>query len=622
MHRRPAALLVGILGLSACTLAGEARRDLAPDAAFLRHVRFLASDDLKGRGNGSRELERAATYIAAEFKDAGLRPGGPDGSWFQSFEIITGLTVGSGNRLTLRAGSRDTSFQLGTTYYPLSVQTSDDGEAARRLSRVPVVFAGYGISAKSLQYDDYAQVDVAGKAVLIFSHEPQEDQADSRFNGRQPSQYSLLIEKAMAAKNRGAVALVVVGDPSHDGKETAPIARFLKDPQAETLGIPVLRVDRAHARPLLTAWGLDDLATAIDKDLQPRSRLLDGAALDYTERVTRTRRKVRNVIGVLPGSDPARANEAVVVGAHYDHLGLGGAHSLSPEAAGEVHNGADDNASGTAAVIEIAARAAADRKAFPRTTVFMAFAGEELGLLGSTHWVNNPTVPLEQVVAMVNLDMVGRAAQGLLVSGLDSSPSVRADMDAATEAGAGLTVKRFQEGAGVGSSDDPSFMLRRVPSFGFFSGFHADYHRPGDDWEKVDAPSAVKVIAMATTLASRLSSREERPEFIPQERASHGTSSGETSSTGGYGAYFGSVPDFAQSDVKGVRFSAVRDTSPAGQAGLRGGDVLVEFGGRPIDSLANFTFALRQHRPGETVQVKVLRDGQPLTVSVELGSRP
>ncbi|MEQ1898038.1 MAG: M28 family peptidase [Vicinamibacterales bacterium] len=621
MHRRAVALLSLVLALTAWTAVDGAKRALSASESYVRHIRFLASDELKGRGNGSKELAKAGDYIASEFKAAGLKPGGPNNSWFQPFDIVTGLTIGGGNKLTMHATGQSTAFDLASSYYPMSALAGDDGQSGRDLRQVPIVFAGYGISARQLKYDDYAGIDAHGKAVLVFSHEPQELDAASKFNGKQPSSFSTLIDKTMAAKNHGAVALLIVGDPSHE-KDPATFAGFGRDPQAENFGIPVLRVDRSRAQALLTAWGVDALAREIDRDLQPRSRVLPGAMLDYSERLTRTRRTVRNVIGVLPGSDQARASEAVVIGAHYDHLGLGGAHSLSPEMAGQIHNGADDNASGTAAVIEMARNAAADRKRFPRTTVFTAFAGEELGLLGSTYYVNHPSVPLDRTVAMVNLDMVGRAKENVMVSGLDASPSVGTDMDAAAEAGHPIEVKRFQNGAGVGASDDTSFILKKVPAFGFFSGFHSDYHRPTDDWDRIDAEGGVKVMRMAYELASRLSSRMTRPEFIPQEAPQHGgTSSGETSQAGGYGAYFGSVPDFSQSE-KGVKFAEVRHNSPAGKAGLKGGDVLVEFAGKAVTSLADFTFALREHSPGEAVQVTVIRSGQPLTVSVLLTARP
>jgi Zn-dependent M28 family amino/carboxypeptidase len=222
---------------------------------------------------------------------------------------------------------------------------------------------------------------------------------------------------------------------------------------------------------------------------------------------------VRNIVGVLPGSDAAKASEAIVVGAHYDHVGVGGLLSVSPDRTGEIHNGADDNASGTAAIIEMARAARQDRTRFPRTLVFIAFAGEERGLLGSAVYAMEPTVPIARTIAMLNLDMVGRANGGVDISGLETSPSIEADLRAAQQAaGVKLTVRR--QGPGAGRSDDSSFINRGVPAINFFTGFHADYHRPGDDWEKVDADGTARIAALALELAARLAARPERPEFV------------------------------------------------------------------------------------------------------------
>src|SRR5262245_41615285 len=430
--RRPAIWLITGVSLLSLPVSG-ASSSLSPDA-YMKHVKYLASDELRGRGDGSKELELAAVYIANQFKAAGLKPGAPNGSWFQPFEIVTGLTIGPGNQLSLHAGAQHVSFELGRTYYPMSATAHDSPRAVSTdIKDAPLVFAGYGIEARQHNYDDYASVDVHDKAVIVFSHEPQENDPKSKFAGTQLTRYSTLLEKAMTARNRGAKALLVVTDPAHDGTDQGNYNGFAKDPQAENYGIPVLRIDRSRALPLLQTWGLDALARDIDRDLQPRSRELPGATVSYTEHLSRTRRKIRNVIGLLPGNDAARAKEAVVVGAHYDHLGLGGRHSLAPELAGQIHNGADDNASGTAAVIEMAKAAAANRKRYPRTMVFITFAGEEIGLLGSAEYVSHPSVPLDRTIAMINLDMVGRAHGHILVSGLDSSPSVNADIDAASK---------------------------------------------------------------------------------------------------------------------------------------------------------------------------------------------
>jgi Zn-dependent M28 family amino/carboxypeptidase len=245
--------------------------------------------------------------------------------------------------------------------------------------------------------------------------------------------------------------------------------------------------------------------------------VIAGATVDYTESISKNRKMVRNVIGILPGSDPARAREAVVIGAHYDHVGLGGRLSVTPDRVGEIHNGADDNASGTAAIIEMARSAVADRARFPRTLVFIAFAGEERGLLGSAYYASHAVFPIENTIAMLNLDMVGRARGGVDVSGLDVSPSIEADLKAASTAiGGGLQIKR--EGPGAGRSDDSNFLDRRIPAINFFTGFHGDYHRPSDDWEKIDAAGTKRVATLALELAARLAERTTRPEFVQSKR--------------------------------------------------------------------------------------------------------
>jgi Zn-dependent M28 family amino/carboxypeptidase len=245
----------------------------------------------------------------------------------------------------------------------------------------------------------------------------------------------------------------------------------------------------------------------------PRSRELIDGKVDYVEHLAKNRRVVRNVIGVLPGSDPARAQEAIVIGAHYDHVGLGGRLSVTPDRAGEIHNGADDNASGTAAIIEMARAAVADRSRFPRTLIFVAFAGEERGLLGSAHYTNAPHIPNGNTIAMLNLDMVGRANGSVDVSGLDAAPSMEADLKEAVKAsGSQLKIKR--EGPGAGRSDDYNFLVRRIPAINFFTGFHNDYHRPGDDWQKIDTAGTSQVANLALELAAALAKRTTRPEFV------------------------------------------------------------------------------------------------------------
>jgi hypothetical protein len=477
-----------------------------PSDAILEHIKFLASDELRGRGNGAEGLERAADYIAAEFKEAGLQPGGDRSSWFQPFELTIGVTVGNGNALVIRGAKQSVTLSLGASYLPIAATPDDDAVDIRGL---PVVFAGYGISAPAFKYDDYEGLDVTGKAVLIFSHEPQENRADSRLNGNRPLRETTLYAKAMAARTRGARALLVVSDPSHPVDDVNYRA-FLLEPDPEDHAIPVLRGRRDALAPLIKELGLDRVAMMIDRDLVPRSRALPGVTVDYTQRLAPNRRTLRNVVGILPGTDDAKDEEAVVLGGHYDHVGLGGRFSSSPERTGEIHNGADDNASGVAALIEIGRAAAADRSRFPRSLVFVAFAGEERGLHGSAHYTDHPTIPISDTIAMVNLDMIGRPRGSVEVGGMTTATALRAEVEAAAKT-AGIAVRAG--GPGAGRSDDSSFLDKRVPALHLFTGFHDDYHRPTDDWQRIDAPGTARVATLALELAARLAARADRLEF-------------------------------------------------------------------------------------------------------------
>jgi hypothetical protein len=256
----------------------------------------------------------------------------------------------------------------------------------------------------------------------------------------------------------------------------------------------------------------------------------------------------------------------------------------------------------------------------------MTFAGEEHGLLGSSFYVNHPPIPLDKTIAMINLDMVGRTGGRILVDGVANSPSIEEDLKA-VESASGIRLKALRGGPGAGASDDATFLLRKIPAINFFSGFHADYHRPTDTWEKIDAAGGAAVADLALALAKQLANRAQRPEFVETVTQDHGTSSASSGGSGsvgpvaGYGPYLGSVPDFAE-EGQGVKFADVRTGSPAAKAGFRQGDVMVEFGGVPIKTLYDFTFALRDKKPGDKVDVTVLRNGKRVTATVELTNRP
>lgn len=321
----------------------------------------------------------------------------------------------------------------------------------------------------------------------------------------------------------------------------------------------------------------------------------------------------RNVVGVVPGRDPARRDEVVVVGAHYDHLGTGVTGSLSPERRGEVHNGADDNASGTAALLEIARQIAARPPA--RTVVFIAFSGEELGLLGSAHYVREPVRPIARTVAMVNLDMVGRLREGrLLALGAATAAEFPAILDSLNRE-AGLDLRA--SGDGYGRSDHASFYVAKVPVIHFFTDLHEDYHRASDDADRLNVEGVAQVATFASRLARALADRSAPLTFVdlppPAPPAVGAVSSG-------YGAYLGSIPDMS-GGVTGVRITGARTGSPADVAGMRAGDIIRRIGAHAVNDLQGMTDALRAHRPGETVEVEVERDGRRLTLRVTFGTR-
>jgi acetylornithine deacetylase/succinyl-diaminopimelate desuccinylase-like protein len=323
--------------------------------------------------------------------------------------------------------------------------------------------------------------------------------------------------------------------------------------------------------------------------------------------------KTSNVIGLLPGRDPVLRNEAVIVGAHYDHLGLGGFGSLDPDSTGKVHNGADDNASGAAMLIQIAARLAAMPPA--RTVIFIAFTGEELGLLGSSYYVKQPIYPLSTTLAMINLDMVGRLRQKrLIVYGSRTAKEFPALLDSLNWH-AGLDLRA--QGDGYGPSDQSSFYAAGRPVLHFFTDLHEDYHRTTDDWQKINVEGFGQVTAFVTGVVTALANR---PSPLTPVTAAQGVPTARAAAGGGYGAYLGTVPDMTDSPG-GVRLLGVRAGSPAERAGLRGDDIITRIGDMNVPDLQAMTDALRSHHPGDTVDIVVRRGDATTTLRATLGER-
>ena len=574
----------------------------ADPARYLNDIKSLAAPDMEGRGAGTKGLTRAQHLIEKRYEELGIPPAGVNG-YSQPFTVITGARLKSDNRFVVQKTESKNDLKINQEFVPFSFSASGEVTA-------PLMFAGYGVTADEFHYDDYAGVDVKDKIVLVLRYEPP---SFAEKSGRQGmTRHAQLITKAINARNHGAKALVFVNGKIGDGEEDL-LTRFGSVSGPEDVGIIFVQVKDAVADDWLRSAGKSLVAEQeqINTSSKPDSfELPANQSASITVSIKTTRAEVNNVLAYLPG----KTDEYVIIGAHYDHLGRGNFDSLAPAQIGQIHPGADDNASGTAGVLELARLLAPQKGQLRRGILFMSFAGEELGLLGSAEWVKDPTRPLDKAVAMLNMDMIGRIKdQKVYIGGVGTGSTLKATVE---QAAANSGFKIDYSPGGYSSSDHTSFVAKKIPVVFFFSGLHSDYHKPSDTWEKINPDSAARLLDVVAATGEQLANAEDRPTFITvAEDKPAGGSGG-----GGYGPYFGSIPDFGQVE-NGVRFSDVKPASPAAKAGLKAGDILVQFGSKPIKNLYDFTDALRNSKVGDVVEVKVMRDGQPVTASVKLERR-
>jgi hypothetical protein len=633
------------------------------EARLLGDIKYLASDELEGRGIGTVGLNKAAQYIRHEFQAAGLDVTRAHGDAFQKFNMSIPARLGTPNSLTfVGPDGKSTVLQQDVDFRPCSFGGWGriQGEFA---------FGGYAIDLKN--YHDLKGVDLKGKAVIVMRRGPRQDDSGGPFTtfgdiSRGGDLRTKLSNTAIA----GASALLIVNDPasvnknskdqesrirwasnrvvdaaealekaapgtsdeSQARKELFKTVAWLKKVRADaahsesndpfmTFGfggngkdsnIPVVQLSVAAANRLLkaaTGKSLDEFAAAIDRDLKPKSTDLAGWKADGVTTIKRSQVEVKNVIGVLEGEGP-HADETVVIGAHYDHLGRGGSGSGSLlESSHEIHNGADDNASGTCALIELARHFGRQAKRLPRRLVFIAFTGEEEGLIGSAHYARDPVFPLAKTVAMLNLDMVGRLREDqLTVYGLGTGKHFKELVERTTTA---RHFKLIPKPEGFGPSDHTSFYVKKIPVLFFFTGTHSDYHRPTDDWQKINISGMDRIVDLVEEIATTIVTAPERPDYVEVKGLG-------TVDRGGNRPYFGSIPDFG-SEESGYSISGVAPDSPADRAGLKGGDRIIQMGNRKITGLDDFDLVLRRFSAGDEVPVVAIRGGKPIRLKVILG---
>ena len=574
-----------------------------------KHIQFLASDKLQGRRAGTPFADQAAKYIESEFRSYGLKAGSAAG-FLQPFTFVSSVKLGDQNSFEFKSPSGSQTLKVAESFMPLAFSPSQpvSGEAA---------FVGYGISAPELGLDNYSGIDPKGKIVVILRGSPDGDNPHGKF--AEFTQPGLEIQnKTLKAREKGASGVLFVSAEKSFHEDR--LSRLRHDLNFLDSGIPTVVVNRAAAASILAAGGAS-LSDAETKAKEANSAFnLKDVTIKFKTDVVKINGNSANVVGVLPGSDPHLASEYVVLGAHYDHLGLGGPESLAAKPEGEIHHGADDNASGTTGLLEIARVLAAERTKVKRSIMFIAFSGEELGLLGSGAYTKAPSVPLSTTVAMLNMDMIGRLVNSsLFVGGVGTSPVWKPLLEKLNGAmsptagtagnGSGSRFQKLSFGEdGFGPSDHQSFYVRDIPVLFFFTGTHDDYHKPSDTADKINVEGLKKVAEFVREIALSVANEPQRIAFTKVKVEQRPTGRG-------FRVYLGTVPNYSDQN-DGLKLDGVRPGSPAEKAGIRAGDIVIKLGKMPIKNVYDYTYALGEMRGGEEVEAVIRRDGKEMTMKI------
>ncbi|MCH8274744.1 MAG: M28 family peptidase [Armatimonadetes bacterium] len=585
-----AILAAAVLAWAPSAPAPAAANVITADS-LMAHVKFLSSDALEGRLTGSPGERAAGDYAMKWFQDHGLLPAGVGGTYFQEFPVTFGGRAGDNNRLsfTLSTGTR-IEAETGKEFNPL--YNSD----YKRLVEADVVFAGEGLVTG--ERDDYSLIDVTGKVVIVIPSPEQRGASRNR-------------AKATAAKEKGAVGIIFAGPVQDDGPPLMSLNRryaLSRDTGLVALSITPELFEKVSG-----------LNYASARTQAKAGRVMPGFARGVSAamqaEIVPIQASGRNVIAMLPGNDPVLKRQYIVFGAHVDHLGGGAFGSLSGR--GEIHNGADDNASGTATILELA-RYFAEEKSNRRTLVFQLYSGEELGLRGSTNFVSNPTIDLNAVTCMFNVDMVGNLTDNkITIDGIRSSPAWN---EMVNDLASGFAVDRDPQGRGSvsGRSDHAAWERSGIPVLFFFTGFHDRYHRPTDDWDLLNYAGMARVATLAAKFIERVDGMDEMLAFKKGDTVMKRGAPEVEEQAGEEGTRrirVGLVPEY-DAEGPGMLLAGVTDDSPAEKAGLKAGDRIIKWGEFKIEDVYDIQVIFEESEPGKPVEVTILRDGKEMTVTV------
>ncbi len=594
------------------TLAADSRDQIVERVG--EDIRYFASDELEGRGVETKGIRLAADRILEEYKKYGLKPGMPDGTYVQSFDISVGKTDVSPDTTVVLTNStgQETRLKVGTDFQ--AIRRGHNGTASGDL-----VFIGYGITSEEENYDEYASLDVAGKILVMIRREPQQGQQDGAFQGTATSDNAYIDRKISLAKQHEAAGILFVNDPfstERAADELSPPTGF----GTSDSGIPFAHVRQAviddllkttplktrNAGEILTLASLKEVSDYIDRTLQPVSQTMAGCKANVTTRFDTNSVSADNLIGVLEGEGPL-ANETLVVGGHYDHLGYGGYGSRAADRKGEIHNGADDNATGTAAVLELVRRLSQGPKP-KRRIVFICFSGEERGLLGSKHYVNNPAFPLENTIAMLNYDMIGTLRNNRVeVNGVSTAVQFREIVEAA-DAWSPLETKIVD--TPFGGSDHLPFFGKNIPVMFCFTGVTNRYHTPDDDYSTINVSGVVDIIDFSEHMLRDIVNLPTPPQFQQVSRSGRVTRKV---------PFLGVVPDLgADAEDLGVPLRSIRPDSPAQTAGLQVGDTIMKANDAVIDEYSDLIRFMESCKAGDVITLSVRRDSGTVELKATL----
>lgn len=572
---------------------------------LLQHIKYLSSDELEGRFPGTRGDTLTDSYIIKEFENYNLVPFGENG-FLQPFEMYTQVKLKTPNDFQIVLNNNKTSYEVEKDFIPLGF--SGKGRVEGNL-----VFAGYGINASQENYNDYKDrngndINIDGKILVMMRYSPGGNGPhDNPFK-----RYESFRVKVKIAREGKAAGIIFINGPNKNALDK--LTRMYYDNVLSDAGIPVVHCKREITNNLLSENGFDltKIQNEIDSTRTPNSFELNNVKAIIETNVEPIRAVTNNVVGFIEGQDNILKNEVIIIGAHKDHLGYGLYGSLYSGSERQIHNGADDNASGTAGVLEIAQKISDNRDKLKRSVLFICFAGEEAGLLGSVHFTNSKIFQKLNIAAMLNMDMIGRVDENkLILYGTGSSDVWNPTVENLNK---NYNFKITYSSEGGGRSDHASFYKKDIPSVHFFSGTHPDYHSPTDDFEKINSGGAEAITNLIYDVVMNLNELQTKPVFTKVSEKS------ENRSLGNLKVYVGTIPDYSAT-VEGMKISGVKEGSPAEKSGLKAEDIIVKFGKIDVKNIYDYMYAMEEFKPGDEAEIIVVRNNEKVTLNVLLEGR-